>query len=99
MDFSNLFEKAKDFQNYMEVEQKKLKDKEFKGVSGGGAAVVVIDGLCNIKSVAIDKKFLSPENQEIISDLISAAFNSAKKEFEEFSSESMASLFSKNFNL
>lgn len=95
MDFSSIFEKAKDFQAQFENEQKKLKEKEFTGVSGGGVVNVVIDGMFNIKSVTIDKKFLSPDNQEIISDLIVAAFNSARKELEEFTSNNFASIFPK----
>lgn len=95
MDFNSIFEKAKDFQVQLENEQKKLKEKEFKGVAGGGVATVIIDGMCNIKSVIIEKKFLTPDNQEIISDLISAAFNSAKKELEMFTSENFTSLFPK----
>lgn len=95
MDFNSIFEKAKDFQSQLENEQKKLKEKEFKGVSGGGVVNIIIDGMFNIKSVVIDKKFLSPDNQEIISDLIIAAFNSAKKELEEFTSSNFASIFPK----
>lgn len=95
MDLSSIFERAKDFQAQLENEQKKLQEKRFEGFSGGGVVKVVIDGMCNIKSVIIDEKFLSPDNQEVISDLIIAAFNSARKELEVFASENFTSIFPK----
>lgn len=95
MDFTKLIEQAKDLQDKMLKEQEKMKETTFTAKSGGGVVSVTIDGIGNLKSVMIDEKILNPDDKEMISDLIVAAFNSAKKEQEDAASNNLSAFMPK----
>lgn len=95
MDFTKLMEQAKDLQDKMLKEQEKMKETTFTAKSGGGVVSVTIDGIGNLKSVMIDEKILNPDDKEMISDLIVAAFNSAKKEQEDAASNNLSAFMPK----
>ena len=74
--FSDMLSKAKAMQDKMQEVQKKIKEIEVEGVSGGDLVKVILSGDYEIKSIIISEN-AKKESREIINDLIIAAFNNA----------------------
>lgn len=90
--FNQLMKQAQQMQAKLMESQKKMEELEIEGNSGGGMVVVVISGKGSIKKLTIDPKLMNPDDAEIVSDLIIAAFNDAKNKLEAKMSEEMGSL-------
>ena len=78
-------------QKMAELEAEKEK-KEFTGTSGGEMVKVTISGKGEVKSVKIDPSIVDKEEVEMLEDLITAAFNEAKKKSDEDSQDSMSNM-------
>tara|TARA_B100001559_G_C16410508_1_gene580161 strand:+ start:408 stop:695 length:288 start_codon:yes stop_codon:yes gene_type:complete len=76
--FADMLSKAKDMQDKMKEAQEKIKKIEVEGNSGGNLVRVILTGDYELKSIIIEDK-AKQENQEIINDLIKAAYNNAKE--------------------
>ena len=76
--FSDMLSKAKDMQKKMKEAQDQIKKIEVEGVSGGNLVRVVLSGDYELKSIKISDA-AKKETQDIINDLIIAAFNNAKE--------------------
>ena len=76
--FQDMLTKAKDMQNKMKEVQEQIKKIEVEGASGGNLVKVVLTGEYEIKSIIISDE-AKKETQEIINDLIVAAYNNAKQ--------------------
>ena len=76
-DFSDMLSKAKAMQEKMKDAQDQIKRIEVEGVSGGNLVKVILTGNYELKSIHISED-AKKENQEIINDLIIAAYNNAK---------------------
>ena len=76
--FSDMLSKAKAMQEKMKEVQDQIKKIEVEGVSGGNLVKVVLTGDYELKSIEITEA-ARQENQNIINDLIIAAFNNAKE--------------------
>ena len=61
----------------MKTAQEKIKKIEVEGVAGGNLVKVVLTGDYELKSIIINDQ-AKKESQEIINDLIKAAYNNAK---------------------
>ena len=72
-----MLSKAKAMQEKMKEAQDLIKKIEVEGMSGGNLVKVILTGDYEIKSIQITEA-AKKENQEIINDLIIAAYNSAK---------------------
>jgi DNA-binding YbaB/EbfC family protein len=90
--FNQLMKQAQQMQTKLMEAQNKINDLEITGTSGGGMVSVVINGKIDIKKLIIDPKFMSPDDAEIVSDLIVAAFNDAKAKLEVEMAEHMGGL-------
>ena len=77
-DFSDMLSKAKAMQEKMKDAQDQIKRIEVEGVSGGNLVKVILTGNYELKSIHISED-AKKENQEIINDLIIAAYNNAKE--------------------
>ena len=82
--FSDMLSKAKDMQKRMKEAQDQIKKIEVEGVSGGNLVKVVLSGEYELKSIQISES-AKKENQEIINDLIIAAYNNAKENLKKIS--------------
>ena len=87
--FSDMLSKAKIMQEKMKEAQDQIKKIEVSGVSGGNLVKVILKGDYEIKSIEITEA-AKKENQEIINDLIIAAFNNAKENLKKKSAEELA---------
>ena len=76
--FSDMLSKAKIMQEKMKEAQDQIKKIEVEGKSGGNLVKVILAGDYELKSIEITEE-AKKENQEIINDLIIAAFNNAKE--------------------
>ena len=87
--FSDMLNKAKIMQEKMKEAQDQIKSLQVEGVSGGNLVKVVITGDYEIKSIEISSS-AKQESQEIINDLIIAAFNNAKEQLKKKSAEELS---------
>ena len=87
--FSDMLSKAKAMQEKMREVQDQIKKIEVQGMSGGNLVKVTMTGDYEIKSIEITEKAKS-ENQEIINDLIIAAYNNAKENLKKKSAEELS---------
>ena len=87
--FSDMLSKAKIMQEKMKEVQDQIKKIEVSGVSGGNLVKVILKGDYEIKSIEITEA-AKKENQEIINDLIIAAFNNAKENLKKKSAEELS---------
>ena len=76
--FSDMLSKAKAMQEKMKEAQEQIKKIEVEGESGGNLVKVTLTGDYEIKSITISEA-AKKESQDIINDLIIAAFNNAKE--------------------
>ena len=103
MDFNNILKQAKELKTDLEQKQKEFADKQFQGTSGGGLVTATLNGQGKALKFQIDPKFYDNSNDNkvdynMLEDLIVAAFNSAKTNLDNESSELMSG-FGGNMNM
>ena len=89
--FTDMLSKAKAMQDKMKEAQEQIKKIEVEGVSGGNLVKVVLTGDYDLKSIFISDA-AKKEEQEIINDLIKAAYNNAKEHLKKKSSEELSKI-------
>ena len=87
--FTDMLSKAKVMQDKMKEAQEKIKKIEVEGKAGGNLVTVILSGDYELKSILITDE-AKKENQEIINDLIKAAYNNAKENLKKKSSEELS---------
>ena len=87
--FSDMLSKAKAMQEKMKEAQDQIKKIEVEGKSGGDLVKVILSGDYEIKSIIISEA-AKKESQDIIKDLIIAAYNNAKENLKKKSSEELS---------
>ena len=87
--FSDMLSKAKAMQEKMKEAQEQIKKIEVEGEAGGNLVKVVLTGDYELKSIVISDA-AKKESQEIINDLIIAAYNNAKENLKKKSSEELS---------
>ena len=87
--FSDMLSKAKAMQEKMKEAQDQIKRIEVEGVSGGNLVKVLLSGDYELKSIQISEA-AKRESQEIINDLIIAAYNNAKDNLKKKSAEELS---------
>ena len=86
--FNDMLSQAKKMQEKMSEVQENLKNIEVEGVSGGSLVKVTLKGDYEMKSIFVDKD-AKKEKDEIINDLIIAAYNDAKEKLKKKTSEEL----------
>ncbi len=87
--FSDMLSKAKAMQEKMKEVQDQIKKIEVEGEAGGNLVKVILSGDYELKSITISDQ-AKKENQEIINDLIIAAYNNAKENLKKKSTEELS---------
>ena len=90
-DFSDMLSKAKAMQKKMQDAQEQIKKIEVEGVSGGNLVKVILTGDYELKTIEITDA-AKKESQEIINDLIIAAYNNAKENLKKKSAEELSKI-------
>jgi len=87
----NLMKQAQVMQERMQKMQEEVAKIEVTGESGAGMVKITITGSHNVRRVAIDPSLMS-DDQEMLEDLIAAAFNDAVRRAEEQNKAKMADI-------
>jgi len=87
--FNDMLSKAKEMQEKMKQAQDLIKKIEVEGVAGGNLVTVILTGDYEIKSIIVTDE-AKKEGQEIINDLIKAAYNNAKENLKKKSAEELS---------
>jgi len=90
--FSDLMKQAQKMQKQLMDAQKKVDELSVEGSSGGGMVKIKLSGKFEIQSLVIDPKLMTPDDATMVSDLIVAAYNDAKKKIEEQISSNMGGI-------
>ena len=88
-DFSDMLSKAKAMQEKMKAAQEQIKKIEVEGIAGGDLVKVILSGDYELKSIIISD-IARKESQEIINDLIIAAYNNAKENLKKKSTDELS---------
>ena len=91
-DFLGLMKQAAELKSKMEALQAELDQIEVEGVAGGGLVKVRITAKGEVKSVALDRSLMKPEETEIVEDLLVAAHADARRKAETLMQEKMKAL-------
>lgn len=78
MDFMKMMGQAKALQEKMATMQEEVANAEIQGASGGGMVTVTMNGKGLLRGVKIDPSLATPDDVEMLEDLIIAAVNDAK---------------------
>ena len=87
--FADMLTKAKAMQDKMKEAQEKIKKIEVEGLGGGNLVKVILTGDYELKSIIISEE-AKKEDQEIVNDLIVAAYNNAKDNLKKKSAEELS---------
>lgn len=87
--FSDMLSKAKAMQEQMKIAQDQIKKIEVNGVSGGNLVKVTLTGDYELKKIEISDE-AKKESQNIVNDLIIAAYNNAKENLKKKSAEELS---------
>lgn len=82
-DLGGLMAQAKKMQEAMEQAQAEIQALEVEGQAGAGMVKVTLSGKGEAKTVAIDPSLLTSDESDVLEDLITAAFNDAKRKLDE----------------
>ena len=88
----NLLKQAQQFQAKMAKLQEELADRTVEASSGGGMVTVVANGRQQIVSIHIDPEVITPDEQEMLQDLILAAVNDGLSKAKDLANEEMGKL-------
>ena len=92
MNIQGLMKQAQMMQKKMQEEQAKLAEEIVEGTSGGGMVKISLNGKFTMTKINIDKSLLTPDDVEVLEDLILAAYNDAKDKVDAKMNESMNAL-------
>ena len=87
--FSDMLSKAKAMQEKMQEVQEQIKKIEVEGEAGGNLVKVVLSGDYEIKSITLSET-AKKESQDLINDLIIAAYNNAKENLKKKSADELS---------
>ena len=87
--FNDMLQKEKQMQQKMKEAQDEIKNIQVEGVSGGNLVKVILRGDFELKYISISEN-VKKESQEIINDLIIAAYNNAKDNLKKKSAEELS---------
>jgi DNA-binding YbaB/EbfC family protein len=88
-DLGGLMKQAQAMQEKLARAQGELSDLVLLGTSGGGMVTVTLKGSGELVHVEIDKSLLTPDEAEMLGDLIVAAHADAKRKLDVRSAELM----------
>ena len=89
--FTDMLSKAKEMQEKMKQAQEAIKKIEIEGSAGGDLVKVVLTGDYEIKSIIVSEEAKN-EKQDIVNDLIKAAYNNAKENLKKKSAEELSKI-------
>jgi len=89
---AGMMKQAAQMQQKMEELQTKLSELTLEGSAGAGMVTLTLSGKGDLKGVRVDPKLLSPDDAEMLQDLLVAAHADAKRKLEAQAAEEMQKL-------
>ena len=89
MNIQGIMKQAQMMQKKMEEAQAKLAQQEVEGTSGAGLVKVIMSGKFETKKISIDKSLITPEEVDILEDLVVAAINDARAKADKLMEDGM----------
>ena len=89
-DIMGLMKQAQAMQQKMQDVQSELDTVKVEGAAGGGMVTLTMTAKGQLKAVSIDPSLLTPDEKEIVEDLIVAAANDARGKAERVMQERMS---------
>ncbi len=90
--FGNLMKEAQKLQAQMEAMKEEVGKRTVEASAGGGMVTVVANGNQEIISVKIEPEAITPEDREMLEDLVLAATNEALRKAKEMLMAEMGKL-------
>ena len=87
-----MMKQAQQIQRRMTELQEELESATVEATSGGGVVTVVVSGKMSVESIRIDQEVVSPEEVEMLQDLVLAAVNEGLSKAQEMASSRMNAL-------
>ena len=87
-----MLRQAQQLQRRMAQLQEELESATVTATAGGGVVTVVVTGKLTVESIEIDPEVVSPEDVDILQDLIIAAVNEGLSDAQEMVSSRMSEL-------
>ena len=87
-----MLRQAQQLQRRMAQLQEELESATVTATAGGGVVTVVVTGKLTVESIEIDPEVVSPEDVDILQDLIIAAVNEGLSDAQEMVSSRMGEL-------
>jgi DNA-binding YbaB/EbfC family protein len=91
-DIRGMLKQAQEMQARLAKLQEELAEKTVEASAGGGMVTVVANGRQEILSVRIEKEVVSPEEVDLLQDLVRAAANEALSRSREMMAAEMAKI-------
>ena len=92
MDISSIMQQAQAMQGKMAQIQEDLAKMTVTGSAGGGMVLARVTGQGEILSITIEKELITPEETELLQDLIAAAVNDGLRKAKEAGKQAMGQL-------
>ncbi len=92
MDMGNLMKQAKEFQEKVGVLHDELAEKKVTGSAGGGMVTATANGRSELVGLAIEKEIVTPDDIQMLEDLVTAAVNDALRKAKELNQAEMGKL-------
>ena len=87
-----MMRQAQQLQRKMEQLQQELESATVEATAGGGVVTVVVTGKMTVESIVIDPDVVSPDDVDILQDLVTAAVNEGLNKAQEMVSSRMSEL-------
>ena len=89
LNMQDMMAKVQELQSRMNDAQQKLRELETTVEVGGGMVAVTINGKQEIKKIKIEKSVVSPDDIELLEDLILSAVNKAVDQSQKMAKDEM----------
>ncbi len=87
-----MLRQAKQLQQQMMKIQQELEESTVEATAGGGAVRAVVSGNLRVESLTIDPDAVSPDDVEILQDLVMAATNEGLQKAQDMASSRMGAI-------
>ena len=87
-----MIKQAQQLQKNMAKMQEELESATVESSAGGGAVKAVVSGKMKVESLEIDPEAVSPEDVEMLQDLVLAAVNDGLEKAQEMANSRMSAL-------
>jgi DNA-binding YbaB/EbfC family protein len=84
-----MIQQAQELQARLAKAQQELAEATVEATAGGGAVTVIVTGQQQVKSIKIDPEAITPDDVEMLEDLVLAAINEGLAKSQDLAAERM----------